>query len=86
MKITATRRKRCKDAAVLTKLLDVQTDKQGSLRDLGADLWCCEGTAQHGGRHVGITELWPRGGGSEEPHPPCLPEQTLKCLPQPLPP
>lgn len=43
--------------------------KQGLLRDLSVVLWCCEGIAQHSGRHVGIT----RGGGSREAHPPCLP-------------
>ena len=70
---------------MLTKLLHVQTDKQGFLRHLGAVLRCCEGIAQPSGRHVGIRKLWPRGRGNKESYPPCLPEQTPKTLPK-LPP
>lgn len=55
----------------------------GLLGDFRAAPRCCEGIAQLSGRHVGITQLWPRGGGIGEAHPPCGPEQTPKSLPPP---
>lgn len=63
------------DADMLTKLLGVlegggQGGKQGFLWDLGASFWCWEGLAQHSGRHVGITKLWPHGGVGMPAHPP----------------
>lgn len=66
---------------MLPKLLDMGTSSWGFLRGLGAVLWCCEGSAQLNGHHVGIKKLWPRGWGSKESHPLCLPEQTQRvCL------
>lgn len=64
------------------QLLGLQGSKQGFLGDLSAALWCCEGIAQHRGRHVGITKLRPCGGGIGAAHPPCVPEQTVQMSPK----
>lgn len=64
------------DSDMPTKLLGVE----GRQARVSRGSWRCEGIAQHSGRHLGTTKLWPRVGGCGDAHPPCLPEWIPKSL------